>query len=159
MGENNSNETTNKGLISKIYKQFIQLNAKKNKQPNQKVGKSLQWFYRAFGLPLWLSSKKKKKKKKKIRLLMQVQFLCREDPWRRKWQATAVILPGKSHGQRSLVGYSPWDCKKSTQHTHPHAQSLHGSFQISFPQENHLKVPRWLHILTAFVLCPSQNSS
>ena len=28
-------------------------------------------------------------------------------PWRRKWQSAPVILPGKSHGQRSLVGYSP----------------------------------------------------
>ena len=28
-------------------------------------------------------------------------------PWRRKWQATPVFLPGKSHGGRSLVGYSP----------------------------------------------------
>jgi len=28
--------------------------------------------------------------------------------WRRKWQATPVFLPGKFHGQRSLVGYSPW---------------------------------------------------
>ena len=28
--------------------------------------------------------------------------------WRRKWQPTLVLLPGKSHGQRSLVGYSPW---------------------------------------------------
>ena len=29
-------------------------------------------------------------------------------PWRRKWQPTPVFLPGRSHGQRSLVGYSPW---------------------------------------------------
>ena len=29
-------------------------------------------------------------------------------PWRRKWQPIPVFLPGKSHGQRSLVGYSPW---------------------------------------------------
>ena len=28
-------------------------------------------------------------------------------PWRRKWQPTPVFMPGKSHGQRSLVGYSP----------------------------------------------------
>ena len=28
-------------------------------------------------------------------------------PWRRKWQSTPILLPGKSHGQRSLVGYSP----------------------------------------------------
>ena len=33
--------------------------------------------------------------------------------WRRKWQPTQVFLPGKSHGQRSLVGYSPWGCKES----------------------------------------------
>ena len=31
--------------------------------------------------------------------------------WRRKWQPTPVFLPGKFHGQRSLVGYSPWSCK------------------------------------------------
>ena len=29
-------------------------------------------------------------------------------PWRRKWQPTPVFLPGEFHGQRSLVGYSPW---------------------------------------------------
>ena len=28
-------------------------------------------------------------------------------PWRRAWQHTPVFLPGESHGQRSLVGYSP----------------------------------------------------
>ena len=33
-------------------------------------------------------------------------------PWRRKWQPTAVFLPGKSHGQRSLEGYSPWVVKR-----------------------------------------------
>ena len=30
-------------------------------------------------------------------------------PWRRKWQLTPVFLPGKSHGQRNLLGCSPWD--------------------------------------------------
>ena len=29
-------------------------------------------------------------------------------PWRREWQPTAVFLPGESHGQGSLAGYSPW---------------------------------------------------
>ena len=33
--------------------------------------------------------------------------------WRRKWQPTQVFLPGKSHGQRSLEGYSPWGHKES----------------------------------------------
>ena len=32
----------------------------------------------------------------------------RKIPWRRKWQPTPVFLRGKFHGQRSLVGYSPW---------------------------------------------------
>ena len=31
-----------------------------------------------------------------------------EDPWRREWQRTPIVLPGKFHGQRSLAGYSPW---------------------------------------------------
>ena len=45
-----------------------------------------------------------------------------EDPWRRKWQSTPVLLPGKSHGQRSLIGYSPWSCKESdtTERLHFH---------------------------------------
>ena len=34
-------------------------------------------------------------------------------PWRRKWQPPPVLLPGKPHGQRSLVGYSPWGHKES----------------------------------------------
>ena len=34
-------------------------------------------------------------------------------PWRRKWQPTLVFLPGKSHRQRSLAGYSPWGRKES----------------------------------------------
>ena len=34
-------------------------------------------------------------------------------PWRRKWQSTPALLPGKSHGQRSLIGYSPWGLKES----------------------------------------------
>ena len=37
----------------------------------------------------------------------------RKIPWRRKWQATPIFLPGKFHGQRSLTGCSPWGCKES----------------------------------------------
>ena len=37
----------------------------------------------------------------------------RSIPWRRKWQPTPVLLSGKSHGQRSLVSYSPWGRKES----------------------------------------------
>ena len=34
-------------------------------------------------------------------------------PWRREWQPTPVFLPREFHGQRSLVGYSPWGHKES----------------------------------------------
>ena len=43
-------------------------------------------------------------------------------PWRRGWQLIPIFLPGKFHGQRSLVGYSPGGCKEldRTEHTHTH---------------------------------------
>ena len=34
--------------------------------------------------------------------------------WRKELHPTLVFLPGESPGQRSLVGYSPWDCKSGT---------------------------------------------
>ena len=45
---------------------------------------------------------------------------CKVNPWvenilrRRKWQPTPIFLPGESHGQRNLVGYSLWGCKSRT---------------------------------------------
>ena len=43
---------------------------------------------------------------------IRVRSLGWEDPLERKWQPTPVSLPGKSHGQRSLVGCSPWGRKE-----------------------------------------------
>ena len=42
-----------------------------------------------------------------------VQSLDQEDPLEEKCQSTPVFLPGKSLGQRSLAGYSPWGLKES----------------------------------------------
>ena len=56
--------------------------------------------------------------------------------WRRKWQPTPVLLPGKSHGWRSLVGYSPWGCKESdtTERLHFHFSLTHSHiFQVKHP--------------------------
>ena len=39
----------------------------------------------------------------------------RKIPWRRKWQPTPVVLPGESHGQRSLVSYNPRGRKDMTE--------------------------------------------
>ena len=38
---------------------------------------------------------------------------CILDSQRKQWQATPVLLPRKSHGQRSLVGCNPWGCEES----------------------------------------------
>ena len=49
----------------------------------------------------------------------------RKIPWGRKWQPTTIFLPGKFHGQSSLVGYSPQGCKESDtteQPTHTHTR-------------------------------------
>ena len=43
----------------------------------------------------------------------RVQSWAGEDPLEEVWQPTPVFLPGESHGQRSLVGYSPWGGKES----------------------------------------------
>ena len=42
----------------------------------------------------------------------RIQKISRKIPWRRKWQPTPVFLTGKSHGQSSQAGYSPWGCKR-----------------------------------------------
>ena len=46
--------------------------------------------------------------------------------WKRQWQATPVLLPRKSHGWRSLVGYSPWGC-----HELVATEGLHFHFSLS----------------------------
>ena len=46
--------------------------------------------------------------------------------WRRQWQPTPVLLPGKSHGQRSLVGCNPWGCTESDT-----TERLHFHFSLS----------------------------
>ena len=51
-------------------------------------------------------------------------FLGQEDPLRRQWHPTPVLLPGKFHGRRSLVGYSPWDLKESDTTEQLHSYEL-----------------------------------
>ena len=53
-----------------------------------------------------------------------VPFLGREDPLEKEMATTPVSLPGKSHGRRSLVGYSPWGLKESDM-----TKRLHFCFQ------------------------------
>ena len=46
--------------------------------------------------------------------------------WRRQWHPTPVLLPGKSHGRRGLVGCSPWGHKESDT-----TERLHFHFSLS----------------------------
>ena len=65
----------------------------------------------SLGLPWWLSGKEAVCQCGRCRFDPWVQNI----PWRRKWRLTPVFLPGKSHGQRRLVGWSLWDHKSQTQ--------------------------------------------
>ena len=62
-------------------------------------------------------------------------FWVRKIPWRRKGQPTLVFLPGESHEQRTLVGYSPWGCRVghdwATERAHT-SSSFSLLFQSSF---------------------------
>ena len=59
-------------------------------------------------------------------------------PWRRKWQPTPVLLPGESHGQRSLAGYSPWGRKESdpTERLHFHFPCVNCRCLSIHPHDN-----------------------
>ena len=54
-------------------------------------------------------------------------FLCKDLLWRRQWQPTPVLLPGKSHGRKSLLGYNPWGCEESGT-----TEQLHFHFSLSY---------------------------
>ena len=60
------------------------------------------------GLPRWYSGQESTCQCRRCRFHPWV----RKIPWSRKWQPTPVSLPGESHGQRSLVSYSPWGCER-----------------------------------------------
>ena len=55
-----------------------------------------------------------------------------KSPWRRAWQPTAAFLPGESHGQRTLAGYSPWGHRESDT-TERLTLSLHFQCVLALP--------------------------
>ena len=64
-----------------------------------------------------------------------VQSLAGQDHLEKELRPTPVFLPGESHGQKSLVGYSPWGCRESD--TTEHAQILtHSHYYRSFDHFN-----------------------
>ena len=63
--------------------------------------------------------------------------------WSRQWQPTSVFLPEESHGQRSLVGYSPWGHKESdlTEHRYSATANDHSMKLVLNPVRDHLSQP------------------
>ena len=70
---------------------------------------NIQVTLRINGLPRWLRGKESACQGRRP----EFNLLVRKIPWRRKWLPTPVFLPVKSHGPRSLEGYSPWGCRSS----------------------------------------------
>ena len=64
------------------------------------------------------------------------------DPW--VWQPTAVCLPGEFHGQRDLVGYSPWGPKRvGRDWAHTHSSTNITSYPIHRQQNSFVKIGFW----------------
>ena len=93
--------------------------------------------------------------------------------WRRAWQFTSIFLPGESHRQRSLEGYSPWGRKESvtqlkqlsthSTHTHTHTHT-HNSYKdyisVHFTSlKNTILCAQWWQTLCDLVECslPGKN--
>ena len=73
------------------------------------LGPCVLWFF-----PSWDKASLMTQMVKRLSAVWKTRFdpWVGKIPWRRKWQPTPVFLPGKSHGQQSLAGYSPWGRKE-----------------------------------------------
>ena len=78
-------------------------------QCSEKDGWNSDQLILPVGLPWWLSGKESACQCKRHSFNPWVGKI----PWRRKWQSTLVFMPGKSHGQRTLVGYTVHGVAKS----------------------------------------------
>ena len=72
--------------------------------------------------PMWHSGKESTCQRRRRCFDPQVRNI----PWSKKWQPAPAFLPGKFHGQRSLVAYSPGGCKEldTTEHTHTNETNI-----------------------------------
>ena len=100
---------------------------------------SSRWVRKVYHASLWFASgtahpqASRWLSRQRICLQWEGAGRCGFDPWvrkmtwRRKWEPTPVFLPGESHGQRSLVGLSPWvtNCETQLKQLRIHSCSAH----------------------------------
>ena len=86
------------------------------------------WFVSSKGIPWWHSGKNSACQCKRLRRHGFNPWV-RKTPLRRKWQPASLFLSGKSHGQRSLVGYSPWSHRVRHDWAHTHNCVYWNTFQ------------------------------
>ena len=84
---------------------------------------------RIHGLPWWLSGKKPTCQCRRHKRCGFDPWVV-QIPWRRRWQPTPGFLPGKSHGQRSLIGCSPWASQRVRHDWATKHSERHSKFQI-----------------------------
>ena len=89
------------------------------------------------GLPAWLSGKEPVCQCRRCQFDPWVGTI----PWVRKWQPTPVFLPVEFHGQRSLVGYSPWGRKELDT-----TEQLSTAHRNRLIRENHKFICMHLHM-------------
>ena len=80
-------------------------------------------------------------------------------PWRRKWQLTPVLLPGESHGQRSLAGCSPWGqtgLKQLSTHVPPYHDHT-WNMNNSLTPRNSWSTVKFPLLLCVVIICLNQD--
>ena len=94
--------------------------------------------------------------------LYSLAIMGEGNSWRRKWQPTPVFLPGESHGQRSLVGYSPRVAKSRTRlsdfaftSNHYRAYNAH-NYQICLYAKNSLQQSRYVMVVQYRKACGAE---
>ena len=106
------------------------------------------------GLPQWLSGKDSPAIQETQEMV--VRSLGWEDPLEEEMATCSSLLPGKSHVQRSLVGYSPWGCKTvgATEYTHTHTHLTWLPPWKGFCQDLWASSSAALHVWAAWGLSP-----
>ena len=93
----------------------------------------------------------------------QLDSWVRKIPWRRKCQPTLLLWPGKSHGQRRLVGYSPGGSLRvwhdwTTEHTHTKDMTATHSCRF-FMSYSYVKLAHEIATFGAFIILSLQSQS